>query len=109
MNMNRQTLAATMLLMSSTAVVASDYEQVAFADEAKSCIAEVNQSIDYDDATRVLHNVVELKNTFSGYVLSIDTEVFTDSDAIAARKYAAHCIAKADARPKKFTIQKVSG
>ena len=100
---------ATLLLLFAGSAMASEIEDVAFGQEAQACITEVNQNVDYDAATRVRHNVVELKNTFSGYVLAIDTEIFTTSDNIAARKYASHCVAKAGHKPRKFSIERVNG
>ena len=55
------------------------------------------------------HDVVELKNTFSGYVLEIETKVFGDSGDIAVRQYSSHCVARDDNAPRKFSIEEVSG
>lgn len=101
--------AAAMLLLAGGPAAAAGENDIAFAKEVHSCIAEVNDHADYGNATRVRHTVVELKNTFAGYVLSIDTDVFADSDEIAVREYSSYCVAKGDSKPKKFSIDKVSG
>lgn len=98
--------AAVLSLLAAPALAADD---ITFAKEVDSCIAEINDRADYNDATRVRHTVIEVKNTFSGYVLSIATDVFAASDDIAIREYATYCVAKGDARPKKFSIDRVSG
>lgn len=110
MNRPQQLIIATAtLFLSAGSATAAEEDGVAFASEAKACIAAVNDHVDYDHATRVRHDVAELKNTFSGYVLEIDTRVFTDSDQVAARAYSAHCVAKGDSEPRKFSIEQVTG
>jgi hypothetical protein len=109
MNTQHQLIAATALFLSSGLAMASEDYGVAFSKEANSCIAAVNEHADYDDATRVKHDVVELKNTFSGYVLEIETKVFGDSGDIAVRQYSSHCVARDDNAPRKFSIEEVSG
>ncbi len=89
--------AAISLLTIGGPVAASDNGNIAFESEVNSCIAEINDHANYNDATRVRHIVVAIKNTFIGYVLTIDTDVFTKSDEIAIREYASYCIAKVDA------------
>ncbi len=104
------TAAATItLLIFGGPAAASDNIKPAYASEVKTCIAEVGDHANYDDANRVLHMVVKTKNTFVGYVLTIDTSVFTNSDAIAVREYASYCVAKGDDKPVKFRIEDVSG
>ena len=100
--------AAALLLLAGPAA-ASDNGRITFAKEIESCIAEINDRADYNDATRIRHTVVEVKNTFAGYVLSIATDVFTDSDVTAVREYESYCVAKGDAKPKKFSINSVTG
>ena len=88
---------------------ASDNANMAFDSEVKSCVAEVGEHANYNDAIRVRHAVVKIKNTLIGYVLTIDTSVFTNSDEIAVRKYASYCVAKGDDKPVKFRIDEISG
>ena len=109
---NRQqiltTAAAITLLTMGAPAAASDNDKLTYDSEVKSCVAEVGNHANYNDATRVRHNVVNIKNTFSGYVFTIDTDVFANSDEIAIRKYASYCIAKGDDKPVKFRIREIS-
>ena len=100
--------AATALLsIGGTALAAYD-DNLAIEREVNSCIAEVNDHANYNDATRVRHLVVKIKKSIRGYVLTIDTNVFTISDEIAARKYASYCVVKGDGKPVKFRIDDIS-
>lgn len=109
---NRQqiltTAAAITLLTIGAPAAASDNGKLAYDNEVKSCVAEVGNYANYNDATRVQHTVVKIKNTFIGYVLTIDTDVFANSDEIAIREYASYCIAKGNDKPVKFRIRKIS-
>ncbi len=109
---NRQqiltTAAAITLLTIGAPAAASDNDKLAYDSEVKSCVAEVGNHANYNDATRVRHTVVKIKNTFIGYVLAIDTDVFANSDEIAIRKYASYCIAEGDDKPVKFRIREIS-
>ncbi len=109
---NRQqiliTAAAITLLTIGGPTAASDNGKLAFDSEVKSCIAEVGANADYNDATRVRHTVVKIKNTTIGYVFRIGTLVFTDSDEIAVREYASYCVSRDDDKPVKFRIKKLS-
>lgn len=101
-------ITAAWFLLTGSAV-ASDDGKITFATEVNSCIAEVNDRADYNDATRVRHTVIEVKNTFTGYVLSIDTDVFTKSGEAAVRQYTSYCVAKGDGKPVRFRIERISG
>ncbi len=102
------TAAAITLLTIGAPAAASDNGKLAYDSEVKSCVAEVGNHANYNDATRVRHTVVKIKNTFIGYVLTIDTEVFANSDEIAIREYASYCIAEGDDKPVKFRIREIS-
>ena len=88
---------------------ASDNDNKAFESELNSCIAEVNDQANYNDATRVRHNVVEIERIRRRFVFRINTNVFTKSDEIAIREYASYCVARGDAKPVKFRIDEISG
>ncbi len=102
------TVAATLMLIGGSALAANE-DKIGFQEEIDSCIAEINANVNFEDATRVRHIVVEVKNTFAGYVLAIDTDVFTKSADVAAREYASYCVAKGGDKPKTFSIDKISG
>ena len=109
---NRQqiltTAAAITLLTIGGPATASDDGKLAYDNEVKTCIVEVGDHANYNDATRVRHNVVKVKNTSIGYVFRISTLVFTDSDEIAVRDYASYCVAEDDDKPVKFRIDEIS-
>ena len=109
---NRQQLitaaAATILLSIGGPAAASDDADIAFESEVNSCIAEINVHVNYTDATRVRHTVIKVKNTFIGYVFTIDTDVFANSDSETIREYASYCVAKGQNKPVKFRIDETS-
>ncbi|MDX1406029.1 MAG: hypothetical protein R3192_15905 [Woeseiaceae bacterium] len=100
---------AVLLTLLAGAAKASEDGKPGFAREIDSCIAEINHRADYDNATRVRHTVVEVKNTFAGYVLAISTDVFSKAQENAIREYRSYCVAKGTAKPKKFSIDRVDG
>jgi hypothetical protein len=112
MNKRQQILsAATAITLFAIAApaTADELNEVRHRSEIKSCIAEVANNANYEDATRVRHMVVEKRRSRRGLVYTIDTSVFTDSDDLAAREYASYCIARGEDKLVKFTIDQVSG
>ena len=116
---NRQqiliTAAAITLLTIGGPTAASDNGKLAFDSEVQSCVAEIGNHANYNDASRVLHIVVKVKRRPGigprlgiGYVFTIDTSVFTDSDEIAVREYASYCVARGDETLVKFRIDEIS-
>jgi hypothetical protein len=107
---NRQqlltTAAAITLLTIGGPAAASDIDKLAY-DGVESCVAEVGDHAN-DDATRVRHSVVKVKQTSIGYVFRIGTLVFTDSDEIAVREYASYCVVRGEDEPVKFRIREIS-
>ena len=97
------------LLIFGGPAAATDNGKPPYDSEVKSCVAEVGEHANYNDATRVRHTIVKIKNTTSGYVFRIGTSVFTDSDEIAVREYASYCVAKGDDKLVKFRIKEISG
>ena len=100
--------AITLLVFGGTAA-ASHNGKLAYASEVKTCIAEIRDHANYEGATRVLHTVVITKQTLIGYVFTIDTSVYTESDDTAVREYASYCFARGDNRLVRFRIDEVSG
>jgi hypothetical protein len=106
--MNKQTrflknaaLAVAMTGLSSAATAS----ELKFADEVDSCIAAVTSTLDLSDADRVRHIVTEKNHTGIGYVLTIETSVYsTDSE----KSYEAYCVADGTRAPVKFRIHEVS-
>ncbi len=108
--------AAITLLTIGGPAAASDNEKLPYDSEVNSCVAEVGNHANYNDASRVLHIVVKVKRRPGigprvgiGYVFTIDTSVFTDSDEIAVREYASYCVARGDETLVKFRIDEISG
>ena len=87
---------------------ASDQEKIAYQDEVNSCIAEVADFADYEDAVRVRHTVVRTKRTRLGHVFTIDTSVFAEADGDAIREYASYCVVRGTKKPARFDISEKS-
>jgi hypothetical protein len=101
--------AAIALLTVGASAAASGNGEVKFDREVESCISEVIDQANLDDAIRVRHLIVNVKNSTSGYVFKINTSIFVEADDKAIREYASYCVAKGDDKPVKFRIDKVSG
>jgi len=104
-----KTITFAMITLGASSAIAYEDHDVAFSQEANNCIAAVNEKANYDHAGRIKHDVTELKNTFSGYVLSIDTRVYSEDDESLVRRYSSHCVAKGDEQPRRFKITRVNG
>jgi len=101
--------AAIALFTVGASATASANEELEFDREVESCVSEVIDHANLDDAIRVRHLIVKVKQSFSGYVFTINTSVFAESNDIAIREYASYCVAKGNDKPVKFRIDKVSG
>lgn len=80
-------------------------EDLAFAEELESCIAAVTGNLDLSRADRVRHVVTEKDRTGIGYVLTIETSVFSGP---AEQSYESYCVARGDREPVKFRIAAVT-
>lgn len=83
---------------------ADDDDTLNFADEVDACVAAVDSHLDLGNADRVRHFVTNTKRTGIGYVLTIETSVFSAS---SKRKYAAYCVANGNNDPVKFRIDEL--
>jgi hypothetical protein len=72
--------------------------------EIRSCVASVAESADYNDATRVRHTVVDVKERIVGYRLTIETSLFNETSDAAIREYATSCVVNGSNAPLQFTI-----
>lgn len=79
--------------------------QVPWETEVRSCVAQVNEHVNRDDATRIRHNVVLLEETRLKYRFSIGTTVFTGAEENVARRYTAYCVVLGDGTPVSFSIK----
>ena len=78
------------------------------ASEVNSCVAAVREQLNYDGATRVLHDVVAVERRTVGYTMKISTLVFGESESEAIRAYAATCVVNGDNEPLQFSISESS-
>jgi hypothetical protein len=92
----------TVLAFGATFPIATAAETLAFSDEVDSCVAAVTSRLDLDRATRVRHLVSNARRTGIGYVLTIETAVFSDN---SEKKYEAYCVANGSNAPLKFRIE----
>ncbi len=100
---------AITLLAFGGSATASNLDNLKFASEVRSCIAEIADHADYVDATYVRHDVIKKRQSRRGYVFTIDTFVYADSKDNAIREYASLCIARGENNVVKFTIDEISG
>ena len=73
--------------------------------EIQSCVAEVAAHANYDDATRVRHAVIDVKERALGYKLNIETSLYDETGEAAIREYATSCIVNGDYAPLQFSIR----
>lgn len=94
---------ATILFLSGQA--SAKQEQWTEIDaEINSCVAAVAEHANYDDATRVKHAVIGVKERTVGYKLTIETSLYNESSEGAIREYATSCIVNGNNIPLQFTI-----
>jgi len=79
--------------------------ELKFAEELDSCIAAVTGNLDLRSANRVRHVVTAKDRTGIGYVLIIETSVFSGA---TERSYETYCVAKGDREPVKFRIAEIA-
>ena len=72
--------------------------------EINSCVSEIAEQANYDDATHVRHDVVGVKERTVGYKLTIETSIYSDTGDAAIREYATSCVVNGDNAPMKFSI-----
>lgn len=101
------TFAAIAILGLSTQGNAATVDEVKYEREVRSCVAEIGNHVSYDDASRVRHDVVLVKPKLLGYVMKIDTAIYTESADEAAREYATYCVVNGNHKPLKFEISNV--
>ena len=72
--------------------------------EINSCVAAVAEHANYNDATRVRHAIVGVKERTVGYRLTIETSLYDDASDIAIREYATSCVVNGGNVPMQFSI-----
>lgn len=101
-------LGVAMLLSMSGQASAAQQEWTEIDAEVRSCVAAVAEHANYDDATRVKHAVVGVKERTVGYKLTIETSLYDDNGEIAIREYATSCIVNGNNAPLQFAISESS-
>jgi hypothetical protein len=75
--------------------------------EINSCVSAIAEQANYDDATRVRHTVVDVKERTVGYKLTIETSIYSDNGDAAIREYSTSCIVNGNNVPMKFSINEI--
>ena len=90
------------------ATTTSKYEQAEIDREVASCVAEVANHANYEDAGEVRHEVVVTKRRTIGHKLNIRTSVYSDADDQLIRAYATRCVVYRDNKPVRFRISEIA-
>jgi hypothetical protein len=72
--------------------------------EISSCVAAVADHANYNDATKVRHAVVAVKERTVGYKLTIETALYNEESDAAIREYATSCVVNGSNAPAQFSI-----
>ena len=102
-------LAASGFFGLSSQAAAATVDEVRYQSEVRSCVAEIGNHVSYDDATRVRHDVTLVKPKLLGYVMKIDTSIYTERTGEASREYATYCVVNGSHKPLKFEISSKEG
>lgn len=98
------TTAMALASLAATAVPAAETTELPFASELDACVAEVNANLDLAGVTRLRHTVTKEKRTGIGYVLNIETAVYSPHEQ---RSFSTYCVARGAANPVKFEMTEV--
>ena len=85
-------------------VNAAEIDEIKYDSEVRSCVAEIRSHVSYADASRVRHEVLLVKPKLVGYVMKIDTSIYTDAAEAPLREYASYCVVNGNHKPLKFEI-----
>jgi len=96
--------AAALFVFAGQASAAQGSWQQEIETEINSCVAAIADHANYDDATRVRHSVVGVKERTVGYKLTIETSIYSDDGDTAIREYATSCVVNGNNAPMKFSI-----
>ncbi len=75
--------------------------------EINACVAEIADHANYNDAARVRHDVVGVKERTVGYKLTIETSIYSDNGDAAIREYSTSCVVNGNNVPMKFSINEI--
>lgn len=96
------TAAATLVLAGTASAKQEQWTEI--DAEISSCVATVAANANYDDATRVRHAVVDVKERTVGYKLMIETSLYNENGNVAIREYATSCVVNGNNVPLQFSI-----
>ena len=102
------TLAAIGTLGLAAQASAANVDEIKYDSEVKSCVAEIRTHVSYADANRVRHDVTLVKPKLVGYVMRIDTSIYTEAAGTPAREYATYCVVNGNHKPLKFEISEIA-
>ena len=101
------TVIAAILLFSGQASAAKQ-EWTEIDAEIRSCVTTVAEHANFDDATRVKHAVVGVKERAVGYKLTIETSLYNENTDAAIREYATSCVVNGNNAPLQFSISNMN-
>lgn len=110
MNKLKLTLALALSLTAAPSIAAtatSRYEQAEIDKEVASCVAELANHANYENAGQVKHEIEISKRRTIGHKLSIRTSVYSDSDDELIRAYSTRCVVYRDNTPVRFRISEL--
>ena len=84
-------------------------DEIKYDSEVKSCVAEIRNHVSYAGASRVRHDVTLVKPKLLGYVMKIDTSIYTEAAGTPQREYATYCVVNGNHKPLKFEISEADG
>lgn len=87
---------------------ATTFDEIKYDSEVKSCVAEIRNHVSYADASRVRHDVTLVKPKLVGYVMKIDTSIYTEAAGAPEREYATYCVVNGNHKPLKFEIKETA-
>lgn len=99
------TLAAFGLFYSVTSAADYPVKELAPQSTIDLCVAEISDRANYENATRVRHEVDSRARGTIGHVLLIDTTVYGPENGEAIREYATKCVVGNGDRPVMFKIK----
>lgn len=102
--MKQATLIAIAALGFVSQAGAASVDEVKYASEVRSCVAEIGNHVSYAGADHVRHDVVLVKPKLVGYVMKIDTAIYTEVADSPSHEYATYCVVNGDHKPLKFEI-----
>jgi hypothetical protein len=93
------------LSLACDASAAVERDNKAITDPVEACIAEIGERVDYDGASRVVHQVVAIdqKNLIE-LSIRIETSVLFDDESGTSRGYLASCVTGVLGKIVKFRL-----